>query len=152
MAEVEPETEELDGKGSLVAFVVCENLRRRQLTVSQIAGLSQKILPMVEAEAKERQREGGGDRKSEEYQKSVAANSPQAIQPVPEAPQREKTARQIVAEMMPMPVGERIISDAKVVAREAPEKFQEIKEGKTTVNEVMKEIRGFSTHIYCGLF
>jgi hypothetical protein len=39
------------------------------------------ILPLLEAEAKDRQRAGGGDRKSVEYQKSVSAGLQQAIGP-----------------------------------------------------------------------
>jgi len=44
-----------DGQGSLVTFVVSMNLHRRHLTSSQRAVVALEVLPMLEAEAKERQ-------------------------------------------------------------------------------------------------
>jgi hypothetical protein len=43
-------------EGSLINFVVSLNLKRRHLTSSQKAVIALDILPMLEAEAKERQR------------------------------------------------------------------------------------------------
>ena len=58
-AGVEPQTREWDGEGSLTAFVVSLNLHRRHLTSSQRAAAAAEALPMLKAEARERQREGG---------------------------------------------------------------------------------------------
>lgn len=59
-AGVEPRYVKWDGKGSLVAFVLSKNLMRRHLTPSQRSMVAQNVLPLLEAEAKERQRKHGG--------------------------------------------------------------------------------------------
>jgi len=51
----EPKFRNWDGQGSLVEFVVSLNLYRRHLTASQRAVIALKIVPMLEAEARERQ-------------------------------------------------------------------------------------------------
>lgn len=56
---VEPIYETWSGTGSLLAFVISQNIRRRQMTASQRAALAVEILPVWEAEAKERQRSAG---------------------------------------------------------------------------------------------
>ena len=63
---VEPKSREWDGHGSLVAFVVSLNLRRRHLDSGQRAALGAEILDRLKAEAKERQRAAGGDRHTAE--------------------------------------------------------------------------------------
>jgi hypothetical protein len=71
----EPQFREWDGNGSLVTFVVSLNLHRRHLTSSQRAAIAAEILPLLQAEAKERQRAAGGDRKSA---KAKAKEKPKA--------------------------------------------------------------------------
>ena len=56
MAGVKPRFVEWDGNGSPVEWVVSENLVRRHLTTSQRAVIAHGLLPMLEKEAKERQR------------------------------------------------------------------------------------------------
>ncbi len=51
----EPDFTYWDQEGSLVAYVVSENLRRRHLSASQRAAIAAEILPALEREAKERQ-------------------------------------------------------------------------------------------------
>jgi hypothetical protein len=63
---IEPKIQIWDGKGSLVEFVVSLNLHRRHLDSGQRAAVAVEILPLLEAEAKERQRAAGGDRKAVE--------------------------------------------------------------------------------------
>lgn len=57
--KIEPETREWDGKGSLVSFVVSQNLHRRHLSSSQRAMLGAEIERELAKEARERQRAGG---------------------------------------------------------------------------------------------
>ena len=59
IAGVKPRFVEWTGKGSPIEWVISENLIRRHLTSSQRAVIALDILPLLEKEAKERQREGG---------------------------------------------------------------------------------------------
>ncbi len=59
MADVEPRFTEWDGEGSPLEWVISENMVRRHLTSSQKAVLAMELLPMLEKEAKERQRDAG---------------------------------------------------------------------------------------------
>ena len=59
MARVEPRFVEWDGEGSPVAWVLSQNLFRRHLSSSQRAVIALDVLPLLEREAKERQRAGG---------------------------------------------------------------------------------------------
>src|SRR5690349_6175265 len=54
-AGVKPHFRQWDGTGSLVAFVVSLNLKRRHLTAAQRAMVAVDLLPLLEAEAKQRQ-------------------------------------------------------------------------------------------------
>jgi hypothetical protein len=56
MAGVKPRFTEWDGKGSPVEWVISENLFRRHLTSSQRAVIAHGLLPLLENEAKDRQR------------------------------------------------------------------------------------------------
>lgn len=56
MARVKPRFIEWQGKGSPVEWVISENLIRRHLTSSQRAVIAHDLLPLLEKEAKERQR------------------------------------------------------------------------------------------------
>jgi hypothetical protein len=60
---IEPKTQEWDGNGSLVQFVVSLNLHRRHLDSGQRATVGAAMLPLLRAEAKQRQRAAGGDKR-----------------------------------------------------------------------------------------
>jgi hypothetical protein len=70
-----------------------------------------RALPHYEEEAKERMRAGGGDRKSDEYQKSGKEIFPEPIE-------RNKS-RDLAAASVG--VNPRYVSDAKRIQQEAPE-------------------------------
>lgn len=53
---VDPQFIAWNGDGSPAQFVISKNLHRRHLTASQRAAIAYELLPMLEAEAKERQR------------------------------------------------------------------------------------------------
>ena len=54
---IEPKDRTWDGEGSITAVVVGLNLHRRHLTSGQCAAIAVEMLPMLEAEARERLRE-----------------------------------------------------------------------------------------------
>lgn len=56
---IKPRFVEWDGQGSLISWIASKNLPRRHLTPSQRAAIAVDLLPELEKEAKERQREGG---------------------------------------------------------------------------------------------
>ena len=56
---IEPKFEHWDGEGSPEEIVLSLNLHRRHLSSAQRAAIAVEILPRLEAEAKERQRESG---------------------------------------------------------------------------------------------
>jgi len=58
IAGVEPRFVEWQGEGSPLQWVISENMVRRHLTSSQRAVLALELLPLLEQEAKQRQRQG----------------------------------------------------------------------------------------------
>lgn len=130
----EPKFREWDGKGSLVGFVASLNLNRRHMDSSQKAAVSQQMLPMLEAEARERQRAGGGNH-GNQYTGETVAVTEKILEPA----KRGKTAVEIAAEIVG--VNPRYVQNMKIIAKEAPEKVQEIRDGKVTIPQVMRELR-----------
>jgi ParB-like chromosome segregation protein Spo0J len=125
-----------NGQGSLVQFVVSLNINRRHLTPSQKAAVAVEMLPMLEAEAKERQKLAGVEH---------AGNlKNQDARLVPELGQvgdssRQPTAVRIAAAAVGVSHGN--ISEMKRISNAAPERVEEIKQGKTTVTAVIKELK-----------
>lgn len=122
-----PRFKEWDGKGSLVEFVVSLNLHRRHLTQSQKAAASVASLPLFEAEARERQAHG----------LTAPGKTLEAI--LPEASAGTGRAREHAAKAFG--VSPRYVSDAKSVAEDAPELFEQVRSGELTIPEAKREIR-----------
>ena len=129
---IEPDTRAWDGVGSLVAFVVSLNLQRRHLTSSQKAVVAMDVLPMLEAEAKERYVSGVG-------RPSVTEKSTQLIGGISEEP-RERHANEAVQQAAQM-VGtnRRYVSDAKRLRDEAPELLERVRSGELTIPQAKME-------------
>lgn len=127
-----PEFKTWDGSGSLIAFVVSLNLHRRHLTSSQRAVVALDILPMLEAEAREREQERKTAPKNltsqlltnQQIEKSITNLSSSADQ----AAAMTGTNRQYV-------------SDAKTIARDAPDLIDKVRTGKATIPQIKKEHR-----------
>lgn len=119
-----------NGQGSLIEFVISLNLHRRHLDSSQCAAIALDVLPMLEDEARERQRLAGGDRKSEDYQKSVSQKIDEAIS----QPKSTQQAAQLFQ------TNRQYVSDAKRIKEQAPIIFEQIKNGNLTIPQAKQEI------------
>jgi len=132
IAGIEPIIEPYTGDQP-AAFAVSMNDRRRHMTKSALAAVGVELLPFFEAEAKERQRESGGDRKSEKV-KSVVKKVSEPIGRKPNPPARSKIAKSVG-------VNEVYIQDAKAIKESAPEIFAQLKEGKITMQDAKRLVK-----------
>jgi len=131
IAGIEPKTKEYTGDEP-TAFAVAMNDRRRHMNKGALAAVAAELEPFFAADAKRRQRESGGDKKSPSA-KSVVAKMPEPIDKKPAAPAREEAAKSVG-------VGERYVQDAKKVKQEAPEVFERLKAGKITLQDAKREV------------
>lgn len=72
-------------------------LGRRNLSPIQRIAVAEKYRPIYEKQARENQSKAGGDKKSENYKKSVVTNSSQVISNNKE---RNPTVRKILSELL----------------------------------------------------
>lgn len=107
-----------DDDGSAIAWAISKNLARRHLTASQRAAIALDLLPMLEAEAKERQREGGR-----------VAHQGATL------PSSGKAASFAAALTHASPRG---VEECKAVQRRAPELIEPIRDGTITVREAKR--------------
>ena len=132
--------QEWDGVGSLVEFVVSLNTKRRHLTPSQLAVAAQFCLPVLEAEAKERQVLAGrlfGENHPQEVGSAMnqplkATSSVESLKRIPKATQQASKI---------MGVGSTLISAAKAIAKVSPEMIEKIQSGEITVTVATKELQ-----------
>ena len=118
LADVEPDFVEWRGDDP-IAYVVSCNLKRRHMNASQRAMAATDMLPMLEAEAKDRQRGHAGTAPGNAADTSGTNTG------------SEGDARDHAAEMFD--VSPRYVSDAKAIASERPELAQEIRDGEKTI-------------------
>lgn len=110
-----------------VQIALTFNLHRRHLSTSQKAMIGEDVRGIYDKQAKERQKQSGGDKKSAaaRVEKSVVANVPQPITREPAA--RDKAAKTVG-------VGAKSIDAATAVkTKGAPELVQAVRSGKVTV-------------------
>ena len=135
--------QEWDGVGSLVEFAASLNLQRRNLSQSQKAIAAQACLPLLEAEAKARQKLAGESTHSNQYKN---------VQLVPELAQAAVTPENPT--MLPknniksakeagriMGVGKTLVVAAKAIAKASPEMAEAIKNGDITVSTAEKKLK-----------
>lgn len=123
--ETEPRFRTWGGEDSLVSFVVSMNLHRRHLTSSQLAAVAVEMLPLLEAEAKERMSAGGVARQ-------------QGAEKIPHPESAKGEAREKAAAIAG--TNPRYVSDAKRLAEEAPDLFEQVREGKVTIPQAKREL------------
>lgn len=136
---VEPRFREWDGKGSLVAFVVSLNLHRRHLTASQRGVLAADVLPLLEEEAKQRQRAGAiaGGKAS-----GVSRRGEAKVHPIVDEPSLDKPAPQALEEAGKLlGVGKQYVADAKKLKQQAPELHEQVKTGRLTLPQARQEVK-----------
>jgi len=125
--ETEPRFRTWDGQGSLVTFVVSMNLHRRHLTSSQRAMIATDTLPMLEAEAAQRQKELAGSRPH------LNTDLPAFV---PEGTRCESRGQ--AAKILQ--VGSHYVSDAKAIREKAPDLAEQVRSGEKTIPQAKREI------------
>jgi hypothetical protein len=118
-AGIKPAFREWDGKGSLVAFIISENIKRRHLNAAQKAVIGAEAEPLFAAEAKKRQATSTGGRTPQ-----LVANSPQADK----RKSRDKAAAVVG-------VGGRAISEVKAIKTADPSLIPLMRDGKLNMQE-----------------
>ena len=133
-AGVKPRFEGWEGGGSLVAFVLSMNVKRRHLTSGQKAAVAVEALPCLEAEAAARQRatravpgEKVGTKASEKVHSPSAAD------------RNEGRAAAQAARMTGS--NAKYVAEAKKVKEEDPAQFEDLKQNKTTLAEIVRKRR-----------
>lgn len=120
IAGVKPRFVEWEGEGSPLAWVVATNLMRRHLTASQRAVVAFDLLPILEAEAKDRQRLSPG--RGRKGANKLATSSGKASQ----------FAARIAK------ANSAYVEKLKAISKKAPEIIPEVKSGRITVNEAVR--------------
>jgi hypothetical protein len=131
IAGVEPKTKEYTGDEP-TAFAVSLNDRRRHMNKGSLAAVAAELEPFFAADAKRRQRDSGGDKKSA-IARSVMEKVPEPIDKKAAPPARQEAAKSVG-------VNDRYVSDAKKVKTEAPEVFERLKAGKITLQDAKREV------------
>ena len=122
---VQPIYEQFTGD-SPVAFVAAKNLHRRHLTPSQRNAVGAELVPLFEAEAKQRMADGG--RKGGQNKGSAGMRKP---------------SRSAAADAAKIAGGsERGVEDARRVQKNDPKLFKQVKAGKVTLNDATRRVRG----------
>lgn len=119
--------EKWDGQGSLIEFILSLNLHRRHLTPSQAAMVATRALPMLEEEAKERQKLSDGRGKKGSQKIDYLNDDTNTGKSTQQAANLFGTNRQYV-------------SDAKLISQEAPDIAGKVLSGELTIPKAKIEL------------
>jgi len=123
---IEPHSRHYQGEcGSPTAFVLMANLHRRHLTPSQRAAIAVDVLPLFEAEAKERQRAAGQDYGRGQPEAKVTQRIGEPIT----HHQHEAAAQAATA----MGSNRQYVAAAKQLKEKEPALFAAVKSGEKTI-------------------
>lgn len=129
---IEPDECEIEGGEDFdpVAYALSVNLHRRHLTTAQRSMIGAEAEALLAVSAKERQRQAGGDKKSDQgQQEALVANLPQPI---------SGKARDQAAKLVG--VSPRMISDAKAIKQADPALAEEVRKGNISVHAAKKKL------------
>lgn len=129
VAGVEPRTVAWDGTGgSPSGFVLSKNIHRRHLSPSQRAAIAVDLLPMLEAEARQRQVAAAAATNARAQLALVEAVPEPTNEPVVRGRSRDIAA-------IALGVSGRSVGDAKAIAEAAPEVLVEVRSGTLSIPE-----------------
>lgn len=142
-AKVEPEIQLWDREDdeiSPTAWVMSRNLRRRHLTDSQKAMVAVDALPLLQAEAKARQKMGG--RPANKGSAPVRDHSLTAPAPAPPKAAAATNGKAAAAAGKAVGVSTRIVEQAKALIAKAPKaELEKIRSGEKTIKQVERETK-----------
>lgn len=127
----------LDG-GSPTEYVASKNLHRRHLTASERAGIGADMVPLLQEEAKERQRQGGRNGGQMAQHNRRHGKLPPNSAKTSSAQKTQGECRMIAAKALR--VGKTQIQTALAVKEKDPEEFARIKRGEVTVNAAYRKV------------
>lgn len=134
-AGVEPRYEHPQDIESPTVYVVSRNLHRRHLTVSQRAAIGAEMMPLLRAEAKQRQIDAGvhGSEGGRGNIKTLVPKSAQGLDG--ESGRSREIAGRAVG------VGHTAIQIAAKIKRDDPEEFERVRTGAVKLEEAHRNIR-----------
>ena len=126
---------DFDSREDVIQWMIRAQLGRRNLSSLQKIEIAERFRPLFRKKAKENQIKAGGDKKSEEYKKSVTENLPQAV----ERKERNPTVNKELSEIAG--VSEKTYTmGKKILDSQDEELIREVKSKEKSISGAYKEL------------
>ena len=126
---------DFDSRDDVIQWMIRAQLGRRNLSSLQKIEIAERFRPLFRKKAKENQIKAGGDKKSEEYKKSVAENLPQAVERKGRNPTVNKELSEIAG------VSEKTYTmGKKILDSQDEELIREVKAKEKSISGAYKEL------------